>query len=205
MQIKVQFPADCYVRPRMARDTQGNVVLDENGKPVMKRGYYRGIVVENEDLFLQNYVDRNGNPINQPSDGTVVYYSLNAPNVLRYEKGLPVYEDMELEAWSSTNPDGSERRGLKVVEGRNKLEVAVEAANMITESLTGHAAEVAKAIYEEQLAVEIRNAMSAAINAARNRNGGSTTQQSNGGSNAQQPENERVIGGIDPVDPFGNG
>ena len=191
--ITVQFPADCYVRPRAARDAQGKVMLDEQGKPVMKRGYYSGIVIEGEDEFLENYVDRNGNQINQPSDGTVVYYSLNAPNVERYEKGLPVYQNMELEAWSSTNPDGSERRGVKVVEGRNTLEVAVEAANMISESLTGHAAEIAKTIYEQELAVEIRKNMSAAIAAARNRQGGSAT---------QQPEPQTVIKKNDDDDPF---
>lgn len=195
--ITVQFPADCYVRPRAARDLQGNVVLDDQGKPVMKRGYYRGIVVSGQEEFLKNYVDRNGNQINQPSDGTVVYYSLNAPNVERYEKGLPVYQTMELEAWSSTNPDGTERRGVKVVEGRNTLEVAVEAANMISESLTGHAAEIAKTIYEQELAVEIRKSMAAAITAARNRNVSSAT------PTVTQPSENQRVNVVDPeVNPF---
>jgi hypothetical protein len=195
--ITVQFPADCYIRPRAARDAQGNIVHDEHGKPVMKRGYYRGIVVSGEDEFLEHYVDRNGNPINQPSDGTTVYYSLNAPNVDRYEKGLPVYQPMELEAWSSTNPDGSERRGVKVVDGRNTLEAAVEAANMISESLTGHAAEIAKTIYEQELAVEIRRNMSAAIAAARNRQGGSAAK-----TETQKPDPQTVSAEEDNDDPF---
>jgi hypothetical protein len=175
MQIKVQFPADCYIRERVARDSDGNPIVNpETGEVVKKRGYYRGVVVTNTEAFREHYVDRNGNAVRQPENETI-YYSLGAPEIKGYNKGVPIYGDMVLETWSSTDNNGVTKRGIKVVEGRNDDEVALEAASIVLEQFSNDKSGAAQEMYKQHVAALASNAFAKAIAAAKNRNASSSS------------------------------
>ena len=196
MQIKVQFPSDCYVLPRVARDSDGNPIVNpETGEVVTKRGYYRGKVVTNTEAFREHYVDRNGNAIRQP-DNETIYYSLGAPEVKGYNKGVPIYGEMVLETWSSTDNNGVTKRGIKVVEGRNEDEVALEAAAAVLEQFSKDKSGAAQEMYKQHVASLASNAFAKAIAAAKNRNASSAS------VNTQQPENQPVKVVVSEEEPF---
>lgn len=184
--IIVQFPADCYVRPKVSLDQDGNQVVNpETGEVVKKRGYYRGIVISGKEEFLKHYVDRSGNPVRQPDNGDTVYYSLSAPNVKgRDANGKTVYENMELEAWSSTDNSGVTKRGIKLVAGRNSNEEALEELKKVRESLGND--EAMLDVYKQKVAQVAENAFDTALRNLKNRSNASAP------VNAQTPEPEGV-------------
>lgn len=196
MQIKVQFPSDCYVRKRVARDNDGNPIINpETGEVVTKRGYYRGVVVSNTEEFREHYVDRSGNRVRQPENETI-YYSLNAPAVVGYKNGAPIYGDMVLETWSSTDNNGITKRGIKVVEGLNDDQVALEAAAMVLEQFANDTSGAAQEQYKQYVATLASNAFAKAIAAAKNRNSSSAT------PSAQPAERQVVKDDMDGNEPF---
>lgn len=197
MEIKVQFPADCYVQPRVARDEDGNPIVNpETGEVVRKRGYYRGIVIEGKEAFREHYVDRNGNPVRQPKESKdLIYYSLNAPEVVgRDASGNTVYAIMKLQAWSNTDNNGVTKRGLKVVEGRNQSELDLAELAKVREMLGNDDAVTGE--YKQRVAQVAKSAFENALRNLRNRSTVTTE------APAQTLENERVIEPEDEVQPF---
>jgi hypothetical protein len=175
MEIKVQFPADCYVQPRVARDEDGNPIVNpETGEQVKKRGYYRGIVIEGKEAFREHYVDRNGNPVRQPKESKdLIYYSLNAPELVgRDASGKPVYAIMTLQAWSNTDNNGVTKRGIKVVDGRNQNELDLAELKKVREMLGDEEAVTGE--YNQRVAQVARNAFDNALRNVRNRSTATT-------------------------------
>lgn len=144
--IIVQFPKDAYIRSRTVSE-----IDPVTGQPVtrVKNGYYRGIVISGQDEFLEHYVDQQGNAIRQPADGTVVYYSATKPQTLINNGVFVGYGNMELEAWHSTQEDGSVRKGIKVIAGVDDVQLLNDELKKATEGIDNAA--VREAIEAEML------------------------------------------------------
>jgi hypothetical protein len=144
--IIVQFPKDAYIRSRNVSEIDPITGLAVTR---VKNGYYRGIVISGEDDFLEHYVDQQGNAIRQPNDGTVVYYSATKPQTIINNGVFAGYGNMELEAWSSTQDDGSIRKGIKVIAGIDDVQLLNDELKKATEGIDSPA--VKEAIEAEML------------------------------------------------------